>query len=76
MRKKLFETVTDCLKTLTDSETGEKVVKHIDLWRLPLPNPVTKPHFQHQLYLLNSYQLPGKHFAETNKRVKCSYACT
>lgn len=33
MRKKLFETVTDCLKTLTDSETGEKVVKHIDLWQ-------------------------------------------
>ena len=33
MRKKLFQTVTDCLKTLTDSETGEKVVKHIDLWQ-------------------------------------------
>lgn len=33
MRKKLFETVTDCLKTLTDSETEEKVVKHIDLWQ-------------------------------------------
>lgn len=33
MRKEIFETVANCLKTLEDPATGEKLIKHIGLWQ-------------------------------------------
>lgn len=45
MRKELFETVTNCLKTLTDSSTGEKVVRHIDLWQTSITKANHEPSF-------------------------------
>lgn len=46
MRKEIFETIENCLKTLTAPATGEKMVKHIGLWQTSITEAGYEMSFQ------------------------------